>query len=163
MTSFIALAMAVVVLMALQVRRMAAEQVYRPVTIWVRVGLLCLLGVLVLLVEMGSIAALAGIAAGLIAGLALGGWTLSHTRVHRDADPRRYQTNPYVGAVIIVLFAIRLLYDATEARARLGNTAGPVDPLSVSWMAALLYFLFVTYWNVYYIGLIRMFKKPGHR
>ncbi|PSR23327.1 MAG: hypothetical protein C7B45_03135 [Sulfobacillus acidophilus] len=163
MTSFIVLAMAVVALTALQIRRMAAEQVYRPTTIWVRVVLLLLFGILVLLVDMGSVIALAGIAAGLVAGLALGGWSLSRTRVFRDADPGRYQTNPYVGAVIIMLFAIRLLYGATEARARLGNPAGPVDPLSTSWVAALLYFLFVTYWTVYYIGVIRTFQKPGHR
>lgn len=163
MSSFILLALAVVVLMTLQIRRMAAEQVYRPTTIWVRVVLLSLLGVLVLFVEMGSIASLAGVAGGFIAGLALGGWSLSRTHIHRDADPPRYQSNPYVGAIIIVLFAIRVLYDATEVRARLGNPVGPIDPLSVSWLAALLYFLFVTYWNVYYIGLIRTFQKPGHR
>lgn len=163
MNSFIPLVLAVIVLMALQIRRMAKELVYRPFTIWVRVILLSVLGLFVLSLEMGSRASLAGVAGGFLLGLALGGWSLSRTHFHRDADPPWYQTSPYVGAVIIVLFATRVLYDAMQARLRLGNHAGPIDPLAVSWLAALLYSLFVTYWNVYYIGLIRTFQKPGHR
>ncbi len=158
MTSFLPLAVAVVVVMGLRVRRMMTEQVYRPATIWSRVVLLVLLAVFILGREAQSRLGLAGIAVGFIGGLILGGFSLRHTRFRYDADSPGYQTNPYIGALVVVLFAIRILYDASAMRA-LNTHLGAIDPLSSGWLSALLYFLFVAYWGVYYIGLIRAFKR----
>ncbi len=158
MNSFIPLAIAVVLIMAFRVRRMMTEQVFRSTTVWTRVVLLSILGLVVLMVEMRSVLTLAGVAVGFVLGLILGGLSLQHTRFNKKADPPRYQTNPYIGAVVVVLFVVRVLYDATRAHARTVGS-GPVNPLALSWIAALLYFLFVAYWDVYYIGLLRIFRK----
>ena len=158
MNSIVPLAIAVVVLMALRVRRLMTDQPYHSVTMWTRLALLALLTLLVLLVEMRSRTAILGSAGGLIVGFAAGGYSLSHTTFHFDTSPPSYRTNPYIGSVVVTLFAIRVLYDALEAHRRLGHP-GAVNPLAVSWLAGLLYFLIVAYWGVYYFGLIRAFRQ----
>ncbi len=157
MAHLIPVIIAVVVVMAFRVRRSMAEQVFRSATIWTRVVLLGALALVVLLWEMRSVITLAGVAGGLILGLILGGYSLQHTTFRHDSEPPRYKTNPYIGGAVVTLFAIRILYDAMLARARAGH-AGPINPLASSWLAALLYFLFVAYWGVYYIGLLRTFR-----
>ncbi|NMP21288.1 hypothetical protein [Sulfobacillus harzensis] len=131
------------------------EQPYRPATLWPRVFLLGALGIFVIVVEMRTVVNLAGVAGGLIIGLALGGYSLTHTEFH--TNPPRYKTNPYVGALVATLFAVRLLYDAAMAHAQLGHQ-GAVNPIGASWISALLYFLFVAYWEVFYLGVIRRLK-----
>ncbi len=160
MLHLIPVIIAVVVVMAFRVRRSMTEQVFRSATVWTRVVLLGVLALIVLAWEMRSVITLAGVAGGLILGLILGGYSLQHTTFHRDSDPPRYKTNPYIGAAVVTLFAIRILYDAMVARAHAGH-AGPINPLSDSWLAALLYFLFVAYWGVYYIGLLRTLRTTG--
>jgi hypothetical protein len=157
MNEIVPLGLAVIVILGFRARRMMTEQVYRSYTIWARVVLLTALGLFVLLLEMRSRLSLLGVAGGFLLGVVLGGYSLSRTQFWPDADPPRYKTNPYIGLAVVALFAIRVLYDALQAHARLGH-AGAVDPLAVSWLAALLYFLFVAYWEVYYIGLISRFR-----
>lgn len=154
MTSLLFLIIAIVIVMAFRVRRTMTEQPYRPATLWPRVILLGALGVFVIAVEMRSVVDLAGVAGGLLVGLALGGYSLTHTKFSRGSNPPRYKTNPYIGALVVTLFAIRLIYDASLAHAQLGH-AGAVNPIGASWISAFLYFLFVAYWEVYYIGVIR--------
>lgn len=158
----VTIVIAVVVVMAFRVRRSMTEQPFRSATIWARVVLLGVLALLVLAWEMRSVITLAGVAGGLILGLMLGGYSLQHTSFRHDSDPPRYKTNPYIGAAVVTLFAIRILYDAMVARAQAGH-AGPINPLSSSWLAALLYFLFVAYWGVYYIGLLRTFRTKTQK
>lgn len=158
MNSIVPLALAVIVLMALRLRRMMTDQSYNAVTIWTRLGLLGVLAIVVLLVEMASHVALLGSAAGFVLGLLGGAYSLNHTVFHFDSDPQSYRTNPYIGSAVITLFAIRVLYDALEAHRRLGHP-GAVNPLAVSWLAGLLYFLFVAYWGAYYFGIIRAFRR----
>lgn len=158
--SLIPMIVAVLVIMAFRVRRTMTEQIFRPTTVWARIVILTLGGVFVLAIEMRSIATLAGVAGGLVLGLVLAGYSLRHTVVHRDAVPPRYKTNPYIGSLVVVLLVVRILYDAAQARAHALHP-GPVNPFSVSWLAALLYFLFVVYWAVYYIGLLRTFRNQS--
>lgn len=150
----------VVIVMAFRVRRTMTEQPYRALTIWIRTLLLGALGLYVLYVEMRSIDTLLGVAGGLVAGLILAGYSLSHTTFNLKENPPRYKTNPYIGAVVVTLFAIRILYDAMSVRAKVAHP-GPINPINVSWLAALLYFLFVAYWIAYYIGIIR--RLGSHR
>lgn len=162
MKNFSLLVAAVVVVMTFRLRGMMREQVFNATTVWTRVVVLSFLGLVVLVYEMRSVVTLAGLGGGFILGLILGGISLQRTRFRKDATPPRYQTNPYIGAAVVTLFVIRILYDALQARAH-AHGGGPVNPLAVSWLASLLYFLFVAYWDVYYIGLIRTFKKRGPR
>ncbi len=156
-SSIVPLALAVVIIMAFRVRRMMTAQVFRPAMIWARVVVLSLLGVVVLLMEMRTRVTLFGIAGGFLLGLLLAAYSLTHTTFDQAGDPPRYKTNPYIGAVIVALFAIRILYDGLSARAQAAHP-GPVNPFHVSWLAALFYFLFVAYWDTYYLGLIRRFR-----
>lgn len=156
--SIVPLALAVVIIMAFRVRRMMTAQVFRPAMIWARVVILAILGIVVLIVEMRTRVTLLGIAGGFLVGLLLAAYSLTHTTFDQESEPPRYKTNPYIGAVIVALFAIRILYDGLSARAHAVHP-GPVNPFQVSWLAALLYFLFVAYWDAYYIGLIRRFRK----
>lgn len=161
MSGLIPIILVVIVVMAFRVRRTMKEQPFRPATIWPRTVLLGLLGLAVIAVEMRTVETIAGVAGGLILGLLLGGYSLSHTRFTKDSNPPRYKTNPYIGAVVVTLFAIRVLYDASLAHAQLGH-AGAVIPIGATWISALLYFLFVAYWEVYYIGVIRVLgQKTG--
>lgn len=149
----IPLIIAVVVVMAFRVRRTMREQPYRSGTVWTRLVLLGVLGLFVLLMEARSVVSMAGVAGGMILGLILGGLSLRHTRFDVSQDPPRYQTNPYIGAIVVTLFAVRVLYDAEIARSL--HPHGAVNPVSATWLSGLLYFLFVVYWVVYYIGVIR--------
>lgn len=158
MTQIIPLALAVIVLMAFRMRRMMSDQPYRAATVWTRVVLLSMLAVVVLIVEMRSQAALLGVAGGFVLGIVAGGYSLTHTQFHFDSNPPRYRTNPYIGSAVIAVFAIRVLYDEVRAHQQLRHS-GVINPLAVSWLAALLYFVFVAYWGVYYIGLIRTFRR----
>jgi len=159
MEKLLPIAAVVVVVLAVRTRRTMTEQAFHSATVWGRIILLSLLGLWVLVVEMRSELGLAGVAGGLVLGLILGGYSLRHTVFNMAVNPPRYKTNPYIGAVVVALFAIRILYDAMSARTRVSH-GGAVDPIAVSFVAALLYFLFVAYWDVYYIGLLRLF---GHR
>lgn len=151
----------VVVVLAVRTRRTMKEQPFHSATVWARIILLCALAIFVLIIEMRSRETLAGVAAGLIIGLLLGGYSLSHTTYNWHEDPPRYKTNPYIGAMVVALFAIRILYDALTLRAATHHV-GPIDPITVSWFSALLYFLFIAYWNVYYIGLLRRVQEKTH-
>ena len=158
MKNFIPMAIVVVVLMGLRVRRMMVEQIYRPATVWTRLALLVLLALFILIRQMGSHAALAGVALGFVAGLVLGGYSIQRTHFNFEATPPRYKTNPYIGALVVTLFAIRILYDIMMARYQHPRLSA-VDPIASNWLSATLYFLFVAYWGVYYVGLIRGFRQ----
>lgn len=159
MKGIIPLVIAVVAIMGFRLRRVMRDQPYRSATVWTRVVLLCILAVVFFVVEMRTRIALAGVAGGFLAGLVLGGLSLRQTHFDFSSDAPSYRTNPYIGSVVVALFAIRILYDALQQRAKSGHAVGAINPLAVSWPSALLYFLFVSYWGVYYVGLIRAFQR----
>lgn len=157
-TQWIPVIIVVVIFVGVRMRRTMTSQIYRATTLWTRIVVLSALGVYVIAIEMQSVISLAGVAGGLIGGLVLGGYSLKHTTVDFQANPPRYRTNPYIGAVVVGLFVVRILYDVLTIRHQVAGHRGAVNPISLGWTAALLYFLFVAYWDVYYIGLLRLFR-----
>jgi len=93
-----------------RLRRSFGRQPWSPVRMWIRLGLLAIVGVSLaptLLRSPGFF--LAGIC-GLAAGVGLGAWGAAHTRYQRTAERLYYIPHTYTGILVTLLFLGRLIY-----------------------------------------------------
>jgi hypothetical protein len=91
-------------------RRNFGRQALRPKRMVVRIGLLCLITVLVLPTAGRSAQYGLGVAVGLAAGLGLGIWAGTRTRFESHAGALYYIPHTYTGLAVFALFAARMVY-----------------------------------------------------
>jgi hypothetical protein len=153
-----------------RLRRSFGRQPWSPVRMWIRLGLLAIVGLSLAPAMLRSPGFfLAGIC-GLAAGVGLGAWGAAHTRYQRTAERLYYIPHTYTGILVTLLFLGRLIYrmvmlssatptpgDPTpfgSPDAYLNTSAMMTSPLTIG----LLYVLVGYY--VYYYG--RLLWKVKH-
>jgi len=153
-----------------RLRRSFGRQPWSPVRMWIRLGLLAIVGLSLAPTMLRSPGFfLAGIC-GLAAGVGLGAWGAAHTRYQRTAERLYYIPHTYTGILVTLLFLGRLIYrmamlssatpppgDPTafgSPDAYLNTSAMMTSPLTIG----LLYVLVGYY--VYYYG--RLLWKVKH-
>ena len=93
-----------------RLRRSFGRQTVNVGMMWLRIGILALVGALVTYSSMHSTAALEALFGGLVCGLALAYMGIRHTRFEVTAQGRFYTPHTYIGLFVTAIFLGRLLY-----------------------------------------------------
>ena len=130
-----------------RIRRSFGRQPYRPTRAIVRLALLGVACVGLLVIAMTSpVAGMAlAIGAGLVAGGALGGIAMMHTRIETAEGGRWYTPNPWIGGALSVLLLARLAWRFGHGAFSAGSAqaAQNASPLTLGIAAALVGFYLV--------------------
>ena len=143
-----------------RVRSQFGAQPIRRKRMIFRIVVFSVLGAMVALFAMRDMNLMAGLAGGLVAGVALGLLGLRLTGF--QLDPVKgdcYVPNPYVGAVVTVLFLGRLLWRFGMVFPQLQDPTGATPPVhgpdvGQSPLTLALFGLFVGYYICYFAGLL---------
>jgi hypothetical protein len=148
-------------------RRSFGRQPLRPVRMWIRIGLLILLGCSLLPSAFKSGQFLLAEVAGAMAGLALGVWGARHTRYATYEGRLHYVPHTYAGVAVSLLFIGRLVYRLVEWYSQSGAMGGAPtasqgfaapsmvrSPLTVG-----LIFVVVGYYACYYAMVLWKSKR----
>jgi len=150
-----------------RVRRSFGRQLLAPKRMWIRIGLLLLVGALLAPAALATSAHLAASIGALAAGVALGLWGASETKL-LDADGKRYYLpHTYTGLIVTLLVVGRLVYRlslgldrgralAGAAGAHAGAAAAVQTPLT---LAAL--YLLIGYYVCYFMKVLAKTKHPA--
>ncbi len=130
-------------------RTMTAQPVRTPMLIS-RIIMLAVLGALVGggLVPNGLI--IVSIVVGLVVGVGGAFLSLYYTQWDTTGPEVRYKANPYIGSIVVALVVIRIVMDMATFSAGGSSILVTESPLTL-----VLYYLFVAYWIVYYMGVVR--------
>jgi len=164
MAPHVTMPLVMIPLMALVVwRRVRTQFGLQPIRrrkMIMRVAVFAVLGCLMAAFAMRDMRLLSGLGGGLVAGAALGllGLRLSQFRV----DPVKgdcYLPNPYIGALVTVLFLGRLLWRLAMVSPQLQDPTGTAAPIhgpdiGQSPLTLALLGLFVGYYICYFAGLL---------
>jgi hypothetical protein len=143
-----------------RVRRQFGAQPIQRKRMILRIVIFAVLGVLSAFLALRDILLLEGLVGGLVAGMVLGfvGLRLSRFIV----DPKKgdcYVPNPYVGALVTVLFLGRLLWRFSALFPQLQDPTGATPPahgppMGQSPLTLAIFGIFVGYYICYYTGLL---------
>ncbi|HTV86236.1 MAG TPA: DUF1453 domain-containing protein [Dyella sp.] len=143
-----------------RVRRQFGAQPIQRKRMILRIAIFVVLGVLSAALAMRDLRLIEGLAGGLVAGLVLGlvGLRLSRFIV----DPAKgdcYVPNPYVGALVTVLFLGRLLWRFSVLFPQMQDPTGATPPaqgpaMGQSPLTLAIFGIFVAYYICYYAGLL---------
>lgn len=150
LTTVLPIVLIVLAVLYMRVRRtMTAQPVRAPMMIS-RIIMLALLGALVGggLVATGP--TIGGIVAGVVVGIGGAFFSLAHTEWDTTGSEIRYKANPYIGSVVVALVLIRIVMDMATLSKAGSSVLVTESPLTLA-----LYYLFVAYWIVYYLGIVR--------
>ncbi len=142
---------------ARRLRRTFGRQPLQPARLWLRVGILTLLGALVVATSVTRDARMLGaLAGGLACGLGLGYLGLRHTRFEVTPQGRFYTPHTYIGLAVTLLFVGRLVYrflylanGADFTGDAHGAAAYQRSPLTVGIFAVL-----IGYYVLFYAGVL---------
>jgi hypothetical protein len=146
-----------------RVRRTVGWQVFRPRSLTIRSVILCVVGVLFLAIGGLHPVSLVSDIVGILLGVALAYVGANLTRYEHRGGRLNYLPNPWLGAIVTVLFLGRLVYrmyplftggtDALQNAS--GNGANPWTGMSgSSWAAGFMMIMFA-YYVTYAILLLR--------
>lgn len=158
LVSILPLLVLILVVVGLRARRTMTSQPVRPTMLIVRIVILTLVGILLLFGLVPQISLLLGLGIGLAAGLALAFYSLKHTQFDNTGGEVRYKANPYLGGLVVLLLVLRMAVDFSSIDSIL-QTEAPAVHHALQWqqgpLSLALYFLFLTYWVFYYIGVLK--------
>src|SRR5579859_3980262 len=142
-----------------RVRRTFGRQPVEPVRIWLRIGLLALVGGLIVASSGARDArALEALIAGLACGLALAYLGLRHTRFEVTPAGRFYTPHTYIGLAVTALFLGRLFYRffsvSSGANAMTGVPQNPALMFQKSPLTLAIFAVLIGYYLLYYAGVL---------
>jgi hypothetical protein len=137
-----------------RVRGMIGRQTSRMRRHWTAVVFFPVVALLIALVTLAYPPALAGLGAGIAAGVGLAIWGLKLTRFEHTAEGYFYTPNAHIGVALSVLFAARIVWRIFEMESFAGAGGMPAhfaaSPLTLAIFGAL-----VAYYTTYAAGLLR--------
>ena len=147
-------------------RRNFGQQLLRPNAMYVRIGLLILVGCLLLSAAPHSLEFIGGATIGAALGVALGLWGAAHTRFVWNAGRLYYVPHTYTGIAVSLLFVGRLVYRLIQVYGNLhsARAAGVPDPtlasagMFASPLTIGLFFVLMGYYVCYYTVVLRKSK-----
>ena len=148
-----------------RLRRTFGRQAVQPGRIWLRIGILTIVGGLIVATSVTRGAEmLAGLIAGFACGAALAYLGLRHTRFEVTPEGRFYTPHTYIGLAVTLLFLGRLVYrflylaggaNGTFASDPNAAAAFQRSPLTVGIFAVL-----IGYYVLFYAGVLRRTRAP---
>lgn len=142
------------------VRRSFGRQPVQPRRLWVRVGVLLLVGVLIAF-SLGQDPRLLGaLAAGLASGVVLGMVGLRHTKFESTAEGRYYTPHTYIGLLVTSLFIVRIavrylsVYASPAAAGALYAPTNPAASYARSPLTLVFLGLVVGYYVFFNLGVL---------
>ena len=90
-------------------RTLGRQRVSAP-RLWIRAGILCALGIVMLLTLGNSVELLGSLLLGVACGIALGMLGLRHTQFENTAEGRFYTPHTYIGLIVSALLLGRVIY-----------------------------------------------------
>jgi hypothetical protein len=147
-------------------RRSFGQQLLRPTAMYVRIGLLVLVGCLLLPTAGRSFAFVGAVLAGVAVGIALALWGAARTRFVWVADRLYYVPHTYTGIIVSLLFVGRLVYRLVQVYAGMhaARGVGATDPTVTSAsmfkspLTVGLFFVLMGYYVCYYIVVLHKSK-----
>jgi hypothetical protein len=148
-------------------RRSFGQQVLRPTAMYVRIGLLTLVGCLLLPMAWRSFAFAGAMLAGVTVGIALALWGAARTRFVWVAARLYYVPHTYTGIIVSLLFVGRLVYRLIQVYASMHaarGVGGATDPTGTpasmfqSPLTVGLFFVLMGYYVCYYIVVLHKSK-----
>jgi hypothetical protein len=121
------IAVLAVLLIYRRLRRSFGRQPVRPIRMWIRIGILTILGCSLVPAALKSGQFLAAEVAGILAGTALGIWGAQHTRYQRSEGQLTYAPHTYTGIAVSLLFVGRLVYRAGQMYSMHGPDGAMTD------------------------------------
>ena len=91
-------------------RRFIGRQTLQPGRLWTRIAILAVVGGLFLVVSARDVNLIMAMVAGAFCGIALGVVGLRYTRFESTPEGRFYTPHAYIGLIVTVLLAARVLY-----------------------------------------------------
>jgi NAD/NADP transhydrogenase beta subunit len=158
------IALAAVFLVYRRLRRNFGQQRIRPAWMYVRIGILVLLGCTLMPLASRSGQFLAAELIGLAVGVGLGVWAASRTRYRMVDGKLHYIPHTYTGIAVSLLFVGRLVYRFVQLDA--ANVGGGTDMQNFSSPAMMrspftagLLFVVVGYYVFYYSAVLWKSKR----
>ena len=147
-----------------RMRRTFGRQVLEPRRLTIRVGIFVLVGALIALPVVQHPQLLAALAAGAVAGAALGMLGLRHTVFEATPEGRFYTPHTYIGLVVTALFLGRMLYRVATVSAGVPTGAPPpnTDPFAAyvrNPLSLAVFAVLIGYYITYYVGVLRHAKQ----
>jgi hypothetical protein len=149
-----------------RVRRSFGRQPVHVKRIWLRIGVLTLVGGLVLVTSATRNAqTLAALVAGITCGTALAYVGLRHTRFEVTPEGRFYTPHTYIGLAVTALFVGRLLYRYLYLSSGVHATSGDEQNLAVAYQRSPLtlgiFAALVAYYLLFYAGVLAKTRAPA--
>ena len=149
-----------------RVRRSFGRQAVQPGRLWLRIGILTLLGAMFVATSLARGAQmLEALLAGIACGAALGYLGLRHTRFEVTPEGRFYTPHTYIGLVVTLLFLGRLLYRflylSYDASAMGGASPDFAAAYQKSPLTLGIFGVLVGYYVLYYAGILMKTRASG--
>jgi hypothetical protein len=148
-----------------RVRRNFGRQTVQPVRIWLRIGVLTVIGGLISTTGvMHDARSLEALIAGLACGLALGYLGLRHTRFEVTPGGRFYTPHTYIGLAVTALFVGRLVYrlfSLSSGANALGPAQNPALMLQKSPLTVAIFAVLIGYYLLFYAGVLLRTRAPA--
>lgn len=150
-------------------RRHVGPQEVTPLRMGLRALLLCGLAVFILVLPRSTLLHL-GLIGGIATGIALGLFSLLHTRFETRGAKHYYIPNIYIGLAVSALFALRLIYRFAVLYPQMQQAGGgfhlpnPGDPLaamggSKSLLTLAMLGVVIGYYASYYAGVLLQSRR----
>jgi hypothetical protein len=156
------LLLGVVVLLLLyrRARRSFGRQPVNPARLAMRVGVLCALCALVVSAIWRDASLVEALAGGVVAGGLLALLGLRHTRFEVSPQGRFYTPHTYIGALVLALFVVRLVFRVATGHADLAALQAPQPGVAAAAaqqnpLTLLLIGLPIGYYVLYNLGVMR--------
>ncbi len=147
-----------------RVRRLFGRQAVNPTRLYLRAGILGLLGLLLLSTLWRDSTLLVTLLGGAVCGAVLSEVSLRHTRFETTPQGRFYTPHAYIGAVVLALFVGRLIFEFVaiynQPRTGLPPRADPLAIYRQNPLTLALFGLLVGYYVLYNLGVLRRAREP---
>ncbi|HUI59921.1 MAG TPA: hypothetical protein VLX90_06850, partial [Steroidobacteraceae bacterium] len=142
-----------------RLRRTFGRQAVQAWRLWLRIGILTVLGVLFVTTSLArSTQALGALVAGIACGAALGYLGLRHTIFEVTPQGRFYTPHTYIGLVVTLLFLGRLLYRFIYLAYNAGMPGGANPDFFAAYQRSPLtlgiFGVLIGYYVLYYAGIL---------
>ncbi len=148
-----------------RIRRAIGRQPFQPTRMKVRMAILTLASLALVAVPRGQVMVLAGVAVGVIVGVALAVYALKHTQFEFTETGTFYTGHPYIGLGIALLFVGRVVYRfvvmSTMAPAEGPRGMSPLAGMVGNPITTGVFFVVAGYYLTYYAGLLRRGTPPA--
>ncbi len=144
------IAIIILAVLFLRTRRTITVQPVRLPIMISRMIMLVAIGTLVAGGVVPNILTLIGIATGILVGIGGAFLSLHYTLWDTTESEVHYKANPYIGSIVVALVVIRIVLSLGTV-----PTSGSPVLVTQSPLTLALYYLFVSYWMVYYMGVVQ--------